>query len=249
MGMKMYYRLEQERDYFLIKHVATDREVGYAFDEETVRADGSTFDVCRIFSNAGQELATPTSLTCEFPIRCAAIAAAAYQKHYGFPDLEGATWNADTDRIERRLGSLLADSAAAFARAFCETIAEGLAGETKEKFASSLAELSSIWWVSRVGSYDATARTEEPYFANPLPTGPRLSFPEAALIYGMRELRARYPDLNDAERERLLGWVLQWLGDALSNELAEQQKELAGFRAWLNNQKDSASRPTNRAEV
>ena len=32
--MKMYYRLEQERDYFLIKHVETDREVGYAFDEE-----------------------------------------------------------------------------------------------------------------------------------------------------------------------------------------------------------------------
>ena len=52
MGMKMYYRLEQERDYFLIKHVETDREVGYAFDEETVRADGGTFDVCRIFSNA-----------------------------------------------------------------------------------------------------------------------------------------------------------------------------------------------------
>ena len=43
----------------------------------------------------------------------------------------------------------------------------------------------------------------------------------------MRELRERYPDISDAERQKLLGWVLQWLGDALSNELAEQQKELA----------------------
>ena len=172
------------------------------------------------------------------------IAVAAYQKHHGFPDLKGATWNAHADRVERRLGTLLADCAAAFARAFCETIMQGLTGETKEKFASSLAELSTIWWVSRVGCYDRPPGTEEPYFANPLPAGPRLSFPEAALIYGMRELRARYPDLNDAEREKLLGWVLQWLGDALSNELAEQQNELAGIRARLNNQKASTSRPT-----
>ena len=52
----MYYRLEQERDYFLIKHVETDREVGYAFFGQSIRPDGSTFDVCRILNNAGREL-------------------------------------------------------------------------------------------------------------------------------------------------------------------------------------------------
>ncbi|RZN32307.1 hypothetical protein [Bradyrhizobium sp. Leo121] len=242
--MKIYYRLEQERDYFLIKHVETDCEVGYAFYGEAVRPDGTSFDVCRIFNNAGQELAAPTSLTCEFPIRCAAQAVAAHEKHYGFPDLKGATRNADVDRVERRLGILLADSAAAFARAFCEALAKGLTDATKEKFAGSLAELSSIWWVSRVGCFDATNGVEEPYFANPISSEPRLTFSGAAQAYGMREMRKRHPDLNDAERQKLLSWVLQWLDDALSNELAEQQKELAGLRAWLNNQKASASRST-----
>jgi hypothetical protein len=34
----------------------------------------------------------------------------------------------------------------------------------------------------------------------------------------MRELRKRHPDLSDAERQKLLGWVLQWLSDAVANE-------------------------------
>jgi hypothetical protein len=245
----MLYRLEQEQNYFLIKHVETDREVGYAFYQHPVRPDGSTFDVCRVYNNAHRELATATSMSCQFPIRCAAITAATYQEHYKFPDLEDATWNVNADRVERRLGTVLADTAWAFARAFCEASGEGLTAETTDKFATSLAELASIWWVSRVGSFDANTRREVAYFANPLPSGPRLTFSGAAQAYGMRELRARYPDISDAERQKLLDWVLQWLSDALSNELEEQKKDLAETRAWLQEIQNACASPINASKV
>ncbi|HZR89953.1 MAG TPA: hypothetical protein VFB02_24375 [Bradyrhizobium sp.] len=225
--MKMYYRLEPELDYFLIRHVETDREVGHAFCTQLIRADGSTYDLCTVYNNRYVNLARVPSTMLKFPIRCAAVAAASHQAYYDFPDLKGAVWNAHSDRVERRLGALLADTAWAFARACCEATGQGLTAETKEKFGTSLAELAALWGVSRVGSlnYNAGRGTEEPYFANPLPSGPRLTFSGAAQVYGMRELRARYPNISDAERQKLLGWVLQWLSDALSNERREQEKE------------------------
>jgi hypothetical protein len=234
-GMKMYYRLEPELDHFLVKHVETDREVGYSFYRELVRADGSTFHLCQIYNNAHQELASVPSTVIGFPLRCPAITLSFHQSENGFPDLEGATWNANADRVERRLGTVLADTAGAFARAFCEATGQGLTAETTDKFATSLAELADLWLVSRVGSfnYNAGRGTEEPYFANPLPSGPRLTFSGAAQAYGMRELHRRHPDISDAERQKLLGWVLQWLSDALSNEREEQEKDRERSRAWM----------------
>jgi hypothetical protein len=216
----MYYRLEAELDYYLIKHVETDREVGHVYFYDAVQADGSISQGCRLYNSALECI--PTSI---IPITRAAMIAAVHQEHYGFPDLKGAEWNVHSDRVERRLGTLLADTAWAFARAFCEASDQGLTAETTDKFATSLAGLGSIWLASRGGSYNATDCTDEPYFANPLPSGPRLTFSGAAQAYGMRELRERYPNLSDADRYKLLRWVLQWLSDLLWNERKEQEKE------------------------
>ncbi|MBR1153740.1 hypothetical protein [Bradyrhizobium sp. JYMT SZCCT0428] len=235
--MTMHYRPEPELDYFLIKHVETDREVGYAFYNQALRADGSSIYVCRIFNNAGQQLAAPTSTTCDFPIRCAAIAIATYEEHHGFPDLTGGACRFDGNRAERRLGTVIADVALTFAHAFCEAIGQGLTTQATDKFADSIAELAPIWWVSRAGCFDAINRTEGPYFANPLPSGLRLTFSGAAQAYGMQELRRRHPDLSDAELQKVLSWVLQWLADVLNNELAAQKPDLMALKAQLAKQR------------
>jgi hypothetical protein len=225
----MLYRLENEYDYIAVKHVATDREIGYAFLDSSVAADGTMVDVCTIYDNRHVRLERVPSTVIALPLRCAAISLAVRQEDSGFPDLQGATWNEHPDRVERRLGTLLADAAIAFSRGVCEAIGEGLTAKTRDEFAAALGELSSIWWVSRVGCIDAvkSRATEQPYFANPQPSGPRLTFSGAAQVYGMRELRDRRPALTDAERQKALSWVLQWLSDLLSNELEDQMRDEA----------------------
>jgi hypothetical protein len=156
-------------------------------------------------------------------------AAQALAYHADHPDLKSAQCNAQADRVERRLGKLIADTVLAFARGFCEAAGRGLTAETRDQFAASLAELASLCRVSRAGCFNATTRTIEPYFASLLPSG-RLDFSVAAEWYGMRELQARHPDLSDAERQKLLGWVLRWLADALSRaeqEINAEKKRLA----------------------
>src|SRR3974377_759289 len=225
--MKMSYRIEEaEPDgWFLVRHVETDREVGTAL-EYLVDIDGRVVDAFRTFNNAHEEVGFTTSGFHSFPPKSAAPAIAYYEKHNGFPDLKNANWNAQSDRVERRLGKLIADTALAFARGFCEAVGQGLTAETRDQFAASLAELGSLCRVSRAGCYNATARTIEPYFANPAPSGPRLAFPDAAQVYGMRELRARRPNLSDAERQKLLGWVLRWVADAVSLAERFRKKEI-----------------------
>jgi hypothetical protein len=222
----MYYRLEARDECISIRHVETDREVGYVCPGEYIHPGRSgNFLGCTIRNLSGQELATITTANHPRPFECAAIAAATYQEHYSFPDLKGALRSDQADRVERRLGGLLADTVGAFARAIREANDGEMMAETTYKFAESLSELAQLWWASRLGCFDATSRTQEPYFASPLPSGPRLTFSGAAQVYGMRELRERYPDISEAQQQKLLGWVLRWLGDALSNELEEQKKE------------------------
>jgi hypothetical protein len=209
--MKMRYRIEDANGCMLVRHVETDRVVGAAL-EHPVYIDGRVVDVCNTFNHAGELVAFTSSDFHNCPLQTAAQALAYHTDH---PDLKSAEWNAQTDRVERRLGKLIADTALAFARGFCEAVGSGLTAGTRDQFAASLAELASLCRTSRAGCYDATARMIEPYFGNSAPSGPRLAFPDAAQVYGMRELRARHPDLNDAERKKLLGWVLRWLADAL----------------------------------
>jgi hypothetical protein len=226
--MKMRYRIEDADVCLLVRHVETDHEVGVAF-EYPVYIDGRVVDYFKVFNNAGEEVGFTTSGFHRFPLEIAAQAIAYYEEHNGFPDLKDADWNAQAGRVERRLGKLIADTALAFARGFCEAAGRGLTAETRDQFAASLAELASLCRISRAGCYNATARTIEPYFAWPLP-GSRLNFSDAAEWYGMLELEARCPDLTCAEREKLLGWVLRWLADALSRaeqEIKAEKKRLA----------------------
>jgi len=213
----MRYRVEDEDGCLLVRQLETDRVVGAAL-EYPVYIHGRVVDYCRVFNKTGEsEVGITTSDFHPFPLQIAAQAIAAC--HADHPAPEGAEWNAQPDRVERRLGNLIADTALAFARAFCEAVGRGLTAEARDQFAASLAELASLCRISRAGCYNATARTHEPYFANPLP-GRRLTFSDAAEWYGMCELRARQSHLSDAEVQKLLGWVLRWLSDALSR--AEQ---------------------------
>jgi hypothetical protein len=205
--MKMRYRIEDANGCMLVRHVETDRVVGAAL-EHPVYIDGRVVDVCNTFNHAGEWVAFTSSDFHSCPMQTAAQALANHADH---PDLKSAEWNAQTDRVERRLGELIADTASAFARAFCEAVGRGLTAETRDQFAASLAELASLCRVSHAGCFNATARTIEPYFANPQPSGPRLTFSAAPHVYGMRELRERRPALTDAERQKTLNWVLQWL--------------------------------------
>jgi hypothetical protein len=220
----MRYRLEDGDCHLLVRHVETDREVGVALEQLFFDLKGGVFDLCSSYNMAGVKLATVSSQTVRSPLRTPAIALAHHEEANGFPDLKGAAWNDHAGRVERRLGSLIADTALAFARGFCEAVGPGLTPTTRDQFAGSLAELAALWRVSCVGCFNATTNREEPYFANPEPSGPRLNFPSAAQVYGMPELRARHPDLTDAERQKALNWVLQWLRDALLNELENQRR-------------------------
>jgi hypothetical protein len=213
----MRYRIEDANSYISVRHVETDREVGAALERRVYFFDGRVVEVCETFNNAGDMLATVSSQHHSFPMQTPAIALANHEEYYDYPDLKGAEWNSQADRVERRLGNLIADTASAFARAFCEAAGRGLTAETRDKFAASLAELASLYRVSHAGCFNATARTVEPYFASLLP-GPRLNFSDAAEWYGMRELYARHPDLSHAEVQKLLGWVLRWLSDILSRD-------------------------------
>jgi hypothetical protein len=210
----MRYRVEHSNEYLPVRQVETDREVGYALDQ-LMPVDGRVVEVCNIYNHAGEWLAVTSSDFHKAPLQIAAIAVARHEEANDFIDLKDRDWNAPTDRIERRLGNLLADTIGAFAYGLCEAVGPGSSTQTQDQFAALLAELASLWRVSRVGCYDADTRSEEPYFANPSPSGPRLTFSGAAQAYGMRELRERYPNLSDAERQRMLGWVLQWLQDTL----------------------------------
>jgi hypothetical protein len=241
--MKMRYRLEEDANgYMSVRHVETDRAVGTAL-ERPVYIDGKVVNVFETFNNAGECVGYTAGYTSSyfhsFPFEIAAKAIANHEELLGFPDLEGADWNVKGDRVERRLGNLVADTALAFARGFCEAVGHGLTAETRDQFAASLAELASLSRVSRAGCFDATTRTIEPYFASVLG---RLDFSHAAELYGMWELRARCPDLTCAEREKLAGWVLRWLSDLLSDERVNQKR-----RRIQRNSGSSACPPSRRS--
>ena len=237
----MRYRIEDVKGYLPVRHVETDREVGRGL-EQLVYINGRVVEYFKTFNNAGECVGFTTSQFHPRPMQTAAQAIAWYEKHNGFPDLKDADWNAQSDRVERRLGKLIADTALASARGSCEADGPGLTAETRDQLAASLDELASLRWISRAGCFNATTRTIEPYFASLLPSG-RLDFSVAAEWYGMRELQARHPDLSDAERQKLLGWVLRWLPDALSRaeqEIKAQKERLAapgedGVRHRLSN--------------
>ena len=222
----LHYRIEREDDYFSIRHVETDQELGHIASGTFVnRVHGRLIDGYMIVNNAGDELAKLTGPNCVCPSVSGPRAIALNEEYQRFRNLNPAAcaWNTGPGRLELRLGALLADAALSFARGFCEASNQGLTAQTRDEFAQSMAELADLWMISQAGCFNAYTREEEPYFANPWPSRPRLNFVTAALVYGSAVFRFRYPDLSDAERDKMLGWVLAWLSDLLRNDHQDQE--------------------------
>jgi hypothetical protein len=212
------YRIEREDgDYFSIRHVETDQELGRICAGTFVDRDRGLLDGYIVVNNVDDELVKQTGPHGVSPLVTACRAVAANQEYRGYSELKGAAWNTGPGRLECRLGTLIADTARAYARCVLEACSQVLTPQTRDACAQSLAALGDLFMASQAGCFNATANKDEPYFTNPLSSYPRLNFLHAAVIYGLAALRIRYPDLTDAERQKVLVWVLGWLADLLAN--------------------------------
>jgi hypothetical protein len=216
--MKMLYRLEREEEnYFSVRHVETDQELGRICTGTFVDRDRGLVDGYTVENNAGDELVKQVGAHMVSPLVTAPRAVALNQEYRNYSELNGVA-SANLGRLECRLGTLIADTARAYARCLLEASNQALTAQTKDACAQSLAALGDLFMVSQAGCFNPTSRKEEPYFTNPVPSHPRLNFGPAAVIYGLSALRIRYPDFTDAERQKLLDWVLGWLADLLAND-------------------------------
>lgn len=217
----MRYRMEVVGDYELaVRNVETDIRMGTAFPHYAVDTrfpDHPPIFVCDVVNNNLERLAMISSATVPSPITVATVAVANYEAHSGYPDFRGQITPApEMHRIEKQLGTLLADAVSGIAGALIEWRSGGLKPETKEKCAKLIADLHHIWYASRFGSFDAERRVYEPYFANTPPSDPRMSFAEAAQHYGLLELQRRFPDMSETILKRVLSWPIELLGDVLN---------------------------------
>lgn len=213
----MLYRLEREDDHhFSVRHVETDRELGRISAGTFIDRDHGLVEGYTVENNAGDELVKQVGPHMVSPLVTAPQAVAANQEYRNYSELKGVP-NADLGRLECRLGTLIADTARAYARCLLEASKQALTPQTRDACAQSLAALGDLFIGSQAGCFNATTNKDEPYFTNPLPSHPRLGFCPAAVIYGLAALRIRYPDFTDAERQKVLNWVLGWLADLLAN--------------------------------
>jgi hypothetical protein len=213
----MRYRLEILDDESLVVH---NVETGLILGGVIARLADHPHDParkivssCTVLNNAGVELATIINRTVPSPLSVAAVAVANHERFLDYPGLrEHSAERCLPNRIEQLLGTLLADICAEVATGIIQCGNGGLEGSTKERCARLIAELHAIWYVSLFGSFDdERRRAYDPYFSNITSSGPRLSFPQAAAVYGMRELRRRFADIGDATLRQLLAWPLELL--------------------------------------
>jgi hypothetical protein len=213
----MRYRMEAIEDELIIRNVETDLLLGSVLRPCIVDPHDPNrliFTGCTVLNQDGDRIASISTITMPNPLEQAAAAVANYEEYYGYPGFKGGTQGAQPDRIERRLGTLLADAVSPIARGLLECRSSGLKAETKETCSELLAQVGDIWYASRFGSFDAERRVIDPYFANG--RYPRMSFAAAAQHYGMLELRIRFPDVSEATLKAVLSWPLDLLDDLLN---------------------------------
>ena len=145
------------------------------------------------------------------PLHRAAAAVALHEEYSGYSDFKAIAEHPDPQRIEFKLGELMADIAAAIARAYIEHADGGLKPDTKEKCSVLLVELFQIYWASSFKSFNAERGVWEPYFSNAPADAPRMIFPEAALHYGVYYMEQRFPKTAEATLKAVLSWVLKIL--------------------------------------
>ncbi len=211
----MRYRLEQlHDDKLVIRNVETDAKLGYVdriWLPHPSRPHEWMLSGCTIRNRKGVELATIGPPNVPRPLQEAAKAVATHEAYYGYPGFKVVAKDPQPNRIERRLGTLLADAVFEIACALIERGNGGLKSKTKRRCGKLIAQLYAIWYVSRFGSFNAERWATEPYFANVPASGPRLSFAEAVQIHGMFELRMRYPDASEATLKLGLSWPIELL--------------------------------------
>ena len=213
----MRYRLEVlDDDHLVVHNVETGLILGSVIPHFASHPDDPGRKIvssCTVLNSTGVELATIINRTVPSPINVAAVAIANHERHYNYPGLRNhSAERCLPNRIEQLLGPLVADICAEVARGIIECANGGLEGSTKERCARLITELHSIWYVSLFGSFDDETRlANDPYFSNTTSSGPLLSFPQAAAVYGMLELRRRFADISDATLRQVLAWPLELL--------------------------------------
>jgi hypothetical protein len=218
----MRYRLEMLDDESLVIHnVETGLILGEVIphlSDHPHDAAKASISGCTVLNGAGLELTRIINPNFPSPLRVAAIAVANHEKHYDYPGLrKHSAEPCLPNRVEQLLGALLADICAEVARGIIQCGNGGLEGSTKERCAGLIAELHRIWYASRFGSFDDETRLAyDHYFCNTTSAGGRLSFRDAAALYGMMELRERFADIGDAALRQVLDWPLKLLRSTLA---------------------------------
>ena len=217
----MRYRMEAIEDELIIRNVETDIQLGTAVPFWMNDPNDPIHPIfgCSVLNKDADKIATISTITVPNPLEMAPVAIANYEAMSGYPGIKDGAKNPDPQRIERRLGTLLAEAVSVGALGLIECQSGGLKAETKETCSELLAQVGDIWYASRFGSFDAERRVIDPYFANG--RYPRMSFAAAAQHYGMIELRIRFPDESETTLKKVLSWPLDLLDDLL-NRLTPQ---------------------------
>jgi len=140
---------------------------------------------------------------------------ARYEEDCGYPHFKGFPKALERDRVERLVGTKVADFVCQLLQMVLEGANGGVQFATKKKFYDLLRELLDLWDISHCGSWNAERRRSEPYFADPKPENPRLNFGGALRTYGLIELRKRFPQESDETLKHLLWWPTDMMARAL----------------------------------
>jgi hypothetical protein len=224
----MRYRMEVLYDELVVSNVETDLVLGTVqrhYINDPHNPDRLIVTGCTVLNKNAVKVAAISTTTVPNPLEMAAVAVANHEEHNGYPGFSGGGERPETHRIEWLLGTLLADTASVIARAVIEYGSGGLKDETKQNYSELTAQLYSIWYVSRFGSFDGECRVIEPYFSNAPSCNPRMSFAGAAQLYGMNELSERFPDLEEATLQKVLSWPLELLKRLIDSLLPQYQGE------------------------
>jgi hypothetical protein len=216
----MRYRMEMlEDETLVVRNVETDLILGFINRpcmDDPQNPNRLISLGCVVLSRDLNEIATIPATTVQRPLEHASVAVANYEAYYGYPDFRHVEERPQPDRVERSLGTVVADAASVLARAFLEYQNGGVKAETKAKFGDLMTRLYDFWVTSSYHSFNGERQVLEPYFANLDASQPRLLFWDAAQQWGMDELRSRHPDASDKPMQAVLSMPLDELERTLN---------------------------------
>jgi hypothetical protein len=173
----MRYRMELlDNDFMEVRNVEMDLVMGgvsLRCDPNSPDPDNPIITGCVVINKDAKEIAAIMARCVPNYLEQAPVAVASHVERSGYAGFKALDKEPQPLRIERLLGTLMADAALVIARAFAERQNGKVKVETKEKFGELIVELYHIWFPSRFGSYDAERRVHDDYFAHSYPSDPR----------------------------------------------------------------------------